>query len=214
MYGHTLAKWQCKKPNIYKFSTHTFQTATGRIMTKKLQTFPSLAHTKMKKGQLLGQPLVYAFALIVGALILVWGISTILKLKDTAGATELAKFASKVESETQQYLNFDEGSTTTIKIILPDKIKYLCFYESQKPQKCMLDGKPCIITQIDESFAAIANTKTQDNMFFLPYGAYNLPPKEVKKLQVAADAGNPVCFRNDQRKELTLTSMGTYVAVS
>lgn len=168
----------------------------------------------MKKGQLLGQPFVYVFALIFGALILAWGVNSILKLKDTASQAELGKFASKVDSEVSQYLNFDEGSTTSIKVNLPEKITHLCFYDSQEEKNCILDGKECNIPDLDEGFAAIANTRTKYNMFFLPYGVYRLPPREVKNLQVDATIGNPICFRNNLRKEFTLTSMGTYVSVS
>ncbi len=165
-----------------------------------------------KKGQLLGQPLIYVFALIAGAMILVWGIRTVMKLGDTAAAVEIGKFTSKLQSQVDQYLNFDEGSAKEVKVSLPSKITHICFLDSAAGKKCMLDGKPCSIEDLDEAFAAMAGTRTKSNFFFLPMNAYKLPPKEIKNLRVDAAAGNPACFRNNANKKFTLTSMGTYVS--
>jgi len=170
-----------------------------------------------KKGQLLGQPLVYVFALIFGALILAWGINSVMKLGDTAGAVELGKFATSLESKTGQYLNFDEGSTTTIKISLPSKISYVCFFDSQSPvNKCVMNEArtPCRIQDLDEGFSALTKTKTKYNIFFLPINSYNLPPKEIKNLKVDTEIGNPICYTNKAGNEFMITSMGTYVSVS
>lgn len=167
-----------------------------------------------KKGQLLGQPLVYLFALVAGAMILIWGIRTVIQLGDTAATVEIGKFASKLQSDVSQYLNFDEGSATEIKVALPSKITHICFLDATSEKKCILDGKPCDIDKLDDAFAAMASTRTKNNFFFLPMGAYKLPPKEIKNLRVDTATGNPICFRNNANKKFTLTSMGTYVSVN
>lgn len=163
-----------------------------------------------KKGQLIGQPLVYAFAMIAGALILAWGVNTVLKLQNTAGQVELAKFANKLESETDKYLNFDEGSSTTIKASLPSKITHICFYDTSATRDCKLNGKTCNVPELDEKFAALINANTKHNVFFLPLGTYNLPPKQIKNLK--AEGGNPLCFKSGTN--IILTSKGTYVSAS
>lgn len=167
----------------------------------------------MKRGQLLGQPLVYLFAIIMGALILAWGISSVIKLQTTAEKAELAKFVIGFESEVDKYLNFDEGSSNTIRVALPRKIEYICFYDSNEEKDCKLDGKSCNIPSLDEGFATMTIKRTKYNLFFLPYGVYNLPPRQIKNLKIEQGQGNPLCLTNNQRKELVLTSMGSYVAV-
>jgi len=170
---------------------------------------------KMKKGQLLGQPLVFVFALIAGAMILAWGVNTVLKMGVTAGKVEIGEFAMSVQGKTSQYLNFDEGSSTTIAVKLPPKTTYVCFFDSSKDKNCMLDGKPCQMAQLDQGFAALANTKIQDNMFSLPISAYEgMGKKLIKDLKADTEAGNPLCFRNQAGNKITLRSMGTYVAVT
>ena len=167
-----------------------------------------------KKGQLLGQPLVYLFALIAGAMILIWGIKTVIDMGNVAATVEIGKFVSKLQSDVGQYLNFDEGSATEIRVSLPSKIRYICFLDAASDKKCVLDGKQCNIEDLNKAFAAIANTRAKSNFFFLPMDAYKLPSKEIKNLRVDTTTGNPICFRNSANKKLTLTSMGTYVSVS
>ncbi len=162
----------------------------------------------------MGQPLIYLFAMVAGAMILIWGIRTVVKMGDTAAAVEIGKFTSKMQSNVDQYLNFDEGSATETKIMLPAKIKYLCFLDSTANKKCMLDGKPCNIEDVDKGLAVIAGTRAKENLFMLPAGAYQFSKKEIENMKVDASAGNPICFRNNQNKKFTLTSMGTYVSVS
>ncbi len=170
-----------------------------------------------KKAQLLGQPLVYVFALIFGALVLAWGINSVIKMCNIAATVEIGKFMTQLESKTGQYLNFDEGSTTTMKATLPSKVGYLCFFDSQSTvNKCVMnkERKPCRTQDLDEGFAALTRTKTKYNTFFLPINAYSLPQKQIKNLQADTSIGNPICYANKPGNEFTLTSMGTYVSVS
>ena len=161
--------------------------------------------------------MVYVFALIAGALILAWGVNTVIKLQETAAMTEWAKFATKTESTVQQYLNFDEGSSTAIKVSMPAKLKHLCFYDSTHDTRCTLDGKDCDVEKLDPKFARMIElTNPKYNMYFLPTDAFGnkMRPKEIENMKIDTEVGNPICFTNTVRNEFILTSMGTYVSVS
>ena len=55
----------------------------------------------MKKGQLLGLPFVYVFALIVAALVLFLGLTWIFGLKDTAEAVQANKEVNRIRDEVE-----------------------------------------------------------------------------------------------------------------
>jgi len=86
---------------------------------------------KSKRGQLLGQPFVYIFAIIVAALILVFGTKSILDLRERQELVELATFVTDLKEEVAAYYRFDIGSSKELDLNLPRKVKQVCFYENK-----------------------------------------------------------------------------------
>ena len=81
---------------------------------------------------MLSQPFVYIFALIVGALILVWGGKTVLDLLQTGSQVNVGTFIKSLEEDVAAYKNFGEGSRTTKKVDFPQEITYICFLDLEK----------------------------------------------------------------------------------
>jgi hypothetical protein len=169
---------------------------------------------KSKKAQVMGLPFIYIFALIVGAMILVWGIKTVIDLKSTAGEVEAGKFLKKLEAEAKIFYNYEQGSMSEpFKVNLGSNVKYLCFADgSQTSFKCMLDGKACPTTsEFKNLVAKIKGYKTQKNVYFLPSSAMTVPQYNIKGLKPSSTVGNPACFSNGQK--FNLYAAGTHVEV-
>ena len=86
---------------------------------------------KSKKAQLLGQPFIYIFAIIVAALVLVFGTKAILDLKEKQELAELTTFVTKLKEDVAAYYRFDIGSSKELNLNLPRKVKKVCFTENK-----------------------------------------------------------------------------------
>jgi len=80
----------------------------------------------MKRG-IAEHTFIFIFALIVVAMILVWGTSTILKLKDTAGQVQLADSIEDVKEKAIVYYNLEAESSAPLNIRFPNGVECVCF---------------------------------------------------------------------------------------
>ena len=114
----------------------------------------------MKNGQLLSQPFVYISALIIGALIIIFGARAIGDIDKERKNVELATFITSLRDNVNTYYNFDEGSLKKISLYLPDNVERVCFYNKDK----------IINADIEESFRKLLEIDTVNNVFLLPFG--------------------------------------------
>lgn len=153
----------------------------------------------MKKGQMLSQPFVYIFALIVGGLILVWGGKTVLDLVQTGSQVNVGSFVKSLEEDVAAYKNFGEGSRTARKIDFPQDITYICFLDlEKKPVDCKRKEKDnkfvkCNAAELDEEFA-FQIEEPNKNVYVLPLDAVKINAFKIDDLKPAD--GNPFCVRN------------------
>ncbi|MBI4154409.1 hypothetical protein HY501_03660 [Candidatus Woesearchaeota archaeon] len=172
----------------------------------------------MKKGQLTGDIFIYIFAVIVGALILVYGVKTIIDLKSTAETVDLGRTLKNLEAEIETFYNYGEGSTKDIQLSLPKPVKFVCFTDptsSPKPSKCKVKTGAdtygnCNLGALDEEFALIVEDENTKNVFFLPLATAKISRYEIKDLK--PKEGNPLCIANGL--SLTITAKVTHVEVS
>lgn len=169
----------------------------------------------MKKGQMLSQPFVYIFALVVGALILVWGGKTVLDLVNTGSQINVAKLVKDLEQDAAAYKNFDEGSRTSRKLQFPDDITYICFLDMErKANDCLRKEKgnkiiKCTATELDEDFA-FQIEEPNKNIYVLPTTAVKVGAFKVDDLK--PELGNPLCVRNGL--DITISSKVDHVEIS
>src|SRR3989344_303279 len=97
----------------------------------------------MKKGQLLSQPFMYIFAIIVIGLIFVFGFNLITKLKSTTCGVENVKFESDLKTEIERVHSAGFGGSSDLcalvtragasdapcEIIIPSGIDGLCMID-------------------------------------------------------------------------------------
>lgn len=167
-----------------------------------------------KKGQMLSQPFVYIFALIVGALILVWGGKTVLDLLQTGSQVNVGSYIKSLEQDVAAYKNFGEGSKTAKKVDFPQDITYICFLDLERSANdCKRKGAnnkivKCKPEELDEEFA-FQIEEPNKNVYILPTDAVKINAFNIKDLKPAQ--GNPFCVRNGQ--DIEIISKVSYVEV-
>jgi hypothetical protein len=161
-----------------------------------------------KRGQLMAQPLVMIFAMIVGALILAWGIYEVYKLLNVAKDVQAADYITGLSKDVQRYYYYEPGSSNRFKINLPADFSYICFVNQDITFQCVSGGSPPCVMPPNYNKAFVIGRKS-DNVFifskkevFAYHVPYLMPP----------DTENPLCVNN--YNSTVLTSKGTYVEVS
>ncbi|HLD15736.1 MAG TPA: hypothetical protein VJB94_04125 [Candidatus Nanoarchaeia archaeon] len=136
----------------------------------------------MKNGQLLSQPFVYISALIIGALIIIFGARAIGDIDKERKNIELATFITSLRDNVNTYYNFDEGSSKKISLYIPDNVDRVCFYNKDK----------IINADIEEFFKKLLELDTINNVYLLPFGE-NLK-SEFFINHLRNEEENPLCF--------------------
>ncbi|PIN80909.1 hypothetical protein COV16_00205 [Candidatus Woesearchaeota archaeon CG10_big_fil_rev_8_21_14_0_10_34_8] len=172
----------------------------------------------MKRGQLLSQPFIYIFALILGALVLVAGFKMIMDLKETADMVEVGEFKSTIESEAKAFYNRGEGSTKSIPISLSG-IKFVCFSNPEEKLNCKFKSKvsdeikscPGGLKAMNDdkpTFQLRLSKETTDNLWFLPLGTAKKDSFKINFIK-PLEGANPLCYQVGS--EIIIESKGTHV---
>ncbi|MFH1637058.1 MAG: hypothetical protein ABIB71_01385 [Candidatus Woesearchaeota archaeon] len=164
----------------------------------------------MKKGQLMSQPFVYIFALIVGALILVYGISMVWDVINTAGTVEIGSFYARLDKKAAQYYSLTSGSSTPFQVSLPDAVTHVCIKNAEEePSSCVEKGsgkKSC--SYFDEDLEFLLDEDA--NVFIVPLASVDINTYTIDNLRTKS--GEMLCVPNGM--SIKLTSQGAYVEAS
>lgn len=157
-----------------------------------------------KKGQLMSEPFVWIFALIVGALILIWGIKTVMDLKETADTVDLGQFKTKIETIAKSMKNQGEGSSEIVPVKVGAKVKFVCLSNTEATAiSCKAKGKDGTLKDCPGGAAALdpalelrmKSAKNTDNMWILPFGSSKKDSFKILYITPIAGA-NPICYQN------------------
>ena len=153
----------------------------------------------MKKSQFQIIPLLYVFALIVGALILVFGIRQILILMDAGEEVELGTFKTEFEKQTRFIYNLDAGSSDEISIPIPSKVRLICFTDgSGNIQTSNQQLKDLIYLNPTHNLFIITADESEDSSF---------------KISNLKSDQSPLCVEPGGKKlNLILENKGNYVS--
>ncbi len=158
--------------------------------------------SRKKKGQLLAQPLVMVFAVIVGGLIMFFGYLWIRDLMDAGCATGAKKWAAEFDSKVKEMSFLDVGSTSVVRVSLPSKVKYVCIKSADRvsnfPSFIEDKDRTLINANVDKNFMMIPTTACGANTF-----------TEIKNLQVAQGF---MCFQNGGKMQLAVVDGGAVEA--
>lgn len=162
----------------------------------------------MKKGQLMSQPFVYIFALIVGALVLAYGVYVLYDLVSQTNEVQVLEAIEDLDDIVQTYNILDEGSTKKWRLSFPGEVDSICFYDNSKTIACKLDGMNCDPDDLSDGFSLYLS---DNNVYLLPLTlSYNRLSYDIDNLK--PENGNPLCVSNG--KEIWLESKQDYVGVS
>ncbi len=169
-----------------------------------------------KKGQLLSEPFVWIFALIVGGLILIWGVKTVMDLKGTADTVDLGQFKTRIETIAKAMKNYGEGSGDEVAVQLGGKVKHVCFSNvDDKAMACKIKAKdgtladcPGGMAAMDKAFELRVKNSKGDNMWILPFGSSKKDSFKILYVKPVAGA-NPICYANG--RAIALESKAAYV---
>lgn len=155
-----------------------------------------------EKGELMSQPILFIFALVVGAMILFYGVRTVFQVKETAELAEISSFVSNLEKDIEQYYYLDTGSSKIIKLNLPGDIQNVCF---RNPN---INTVP---NDVDSKLNTLMQINPNDNLFIYPVKEGK---SSFKVKYLIAYPGNNValCFKN--KEDIKITSLGDSVGVS
>lgn len=177
---------------------------TFNSTSKNFISSPYLFFSMKKRGQLLGQPLLMIFALIVGALILAWGVYQIYKLTTTSCSVEVEGYIATLKKDVQRYYYFEVGSSNKFQVRLPCDYNYICFVNHSTPPPTDPAVRPpnynrqFVLDRQDDN--VFIYSKKEVSTFYIPY------------LSLPSTSNKVLCVKNYQY--IILTSQGTYVEVS
>lgn len=170
----------------------------------------------------MSQPFVYIFALILGGLILVWGVKITIDFMGMANKAELGKLVKNIESEAKSFMNQGEGSTKPITLMLPKNIEYFCITDLDNTSPaCKIKPKTgtalanCNNLEDYETLNALvkmASTTSKKNVFALPFAKAGLNNGKFRIEGIKPAGANPLCFANGAR--LVLTAKAGYTEAS
>ncbi len=108
----------------------------------------------MKKGQVIGQPFVYIFAIIVIALILFFGFRMVNNLIDFEKDVDYADFLNNFDNEINVVYAESFGSTKSLENLrVPDEATEICFVvENENYVESLEPEDEILIAYLDEKF--------------------------------------------------------------
>lgn len=160
----------------------------------------------MKKGQLLGQPFIFIFFVILAALILFFGVRIIKGTVDSGETAEIETFITEFKGKVNTVYTLDYGSSIKLdKLRTPGNFKKICFIHRDSAVD---------YSELDESLEDLVDASYQhsdDNMFFVTKDKSLIEPREIDYLK---PKDNPICENvMDGKLDLRLVNSGTFVQI-
>lgn len=142
------------------------------------------------------QVFIFLFALLLVALVLVFGVKQLLLVMSTADKVETLKFVDDFRKQVQTYAGFGIGSSKQLIIPLPSTVDQVCFFTPGQP-----------LTGIsDPVLRALLQSERKNNFYLLPLEQFQNPgPGFTIPYLVVRGPKNPLCILtpNDLRVQIT-----------
>lgn len=159
----------------------------------------------IKKGQLMGQPFVYIFIIIVVALVLFFGIKLLIGLLDFGESAEFNKFTNLIETKIDKVHSDSYGSTISLdNILVPSSITEVCIID-----RSLEDFDSSLVKDEDlKEFVSLSWSGNRDeNMFFASEDV-----EFVEMDYLVLEGVNPLCDKTHDRKlDIKLTNQGNII---
>src|SRR3989344_6662430 len=176
----------------------------------------------MKNGQMLSQPFTYIFAIVIIALIFLFGFQMIGKLKSTTCNVDNIKFISSMENEIERV--YSQGfvgssnlcalvprvraSDAPCEIIMPTGIEGICLLYSSMP----IEENKIPFKKFADDFRLIQG-QTEKNLYFISQdqgcGIEKLSPVKLQKVQIKGT----VCAKSGDITKIIIENKGRNVEI-
>jgi hypothetical protein len=160
----------------------------------------------MKKGQIMGLPILMIFGLIVGAFILFFGIKWLGSLTEEANYVDFLDRMKDLDNNIDTFQNYDKGSSKVFTLEFPEDVERVCFYDSSQGSDCLDDGKECS-ADLEGMFDLVKSDEY--NVYVMPPNVYD--QNRLKLEDFKTSGGNPICVSNGGN--LVLVSADGYVEI-
>ena len=164
----------------------------------------------MKRSQLAGQPFIYIFAIVVAALIIIFGVKAVRDTLSIGEKVEINVLIENLDKEVSSCLNLDYGSSCSLdKLRFNSNIKEVCFVNIDQD----IDYDGISDNTIKEIIRISVSSNENDNLFFIP-----VKGKELEKVKGYVpnlrSNENPLCARVvNSRVSLVLENKGNFVEI-
>jgi len=137
----------------------------------------------MKKGQVIGQPLVYVFAIIVIALLLFFGFRMVGKIIGFEKNVDYADFLNNFDNEINIVYSESFGSTKSLeRLRIPEEVVEICFVITNEAYGIGMEPTDeRMIIYLDEKFSSPV---VEENVFF---AGENIEGRIFEKLFIDPD---------------------------
>ena len=153
---------------------------------------------KLHKKGIEMQVFSFIFALILIALILGYGVKSLMRLKGISEDVDLGDFVFRMKDEVNTMYTFDAGSSKEVTLFLPEKAERVCFYDSDKEVD---------LAGIDNTLKNYLETNPGKNVFVMPF-VFAQDVFYIDHLRAGGD-DNPLCFLTKGKIEMMLkTALG------
>lgn len=142
----------------------------------------------MKKGQLLGQPFVYIFYVVVAALILIFGIKIISDFNQTSEEAEVVTFVNDFKGKVSEVFYDNKDSVVSLETLrVPKDIKEVCVLDRERNPDFSYVVDPDFKTKLEMGVGA-----STDNLFL--FGEFKKGSVKSYKIdKLFTDDANPTC---------------------
>lgn len=156
----------------------------------------------MKKGQLMAQPLIYIFYLVVAALIVFFGIKVIGNLNNSGENVQYITFVNDIKQKIDSTYNDNVGSSVSLDdVTVPKFVTEVCFVSTRD-----LD----VVTDVKLKQLINVSDLSESNVFFAGVEITNGPAKQLEHLTI----DGTVCdITRDRKINLVLENIGQSVKV-
>jgi hypothetical protein len=148
-----------------------------------------------KKGVSM-QVFIFIFALILMALVLGYGLKTLVTIRNVSEDVGIGDFFLRLQDKTNMMYNFDVGSSQDVTLFLPAEVERVCFFNGDKE---------ITLVPLDGTLQNYLETNLGQNVFVMPF-VFSKNIFSIDHLRAGGN-DNPLCFLTDGRLDVDLKTI-------
>lgn len=176
----------------------------------------------MERGQLMSQPFIYIFAIIVIGLIFVFGFRYIGKIMGAGCEVEVMDLVNDVQAEVNQLRALSFGSNTACTfsyssasdyecvLVVPSSVKSVCFVDAKRGQENQITERFTTIKNFISEFGSAASGLNK-NLFFgvSKDSSCEIEPQLIRNIEIEG----PVCLDVTKDNSFIMENSGRNVII-